>query len=312
MNIQQLEYIIAIDQLKSFSKAADFCNITQSTMSAMIKKLEVELDVILFDRKSNQVFTTDNGLEIIKIAKKSLFHINQLKDIAQNKKGNIQGIVKIGIIPTVAGSLLPIILKSILNKYKNLHLHIQESTTENIIQSLKSGDLDVGIISTPWKSDEIEEEILYYESLMIYGNEEENKKYVITEDIKNEKVWLLENGNCLRDQFVKLCSLKKNKDMPENLTFEASSFESLLNMVDEFGGLTLIPELYYQSLNQEKMKKVCFFQSPIPVREISMVFYKPFAKQRIIFALSNEIRALVTNKLITSHYKKNELTIVGA
>lgn len=310
MNIQQLEYIIAVDQFKSFSKAADYCNITQATLSTMVKKIEQELDVVIFDRKSNQVFTTDNGLEIIKIAKKSLGHINQLKDIAQNKNKTLEGKVKIGIIPTVAGSLLPIILRSLIEKYPNLYFEIIEITTASIIKSLKTGDIDIGIISTPSNEDGIEEEILYYESLMIYGDDHGDKKYKLTDNIQNEKVWLLESGNCLRDQFLKLCSLKKNGAMPKNLNFEANSFETLLSMVDEFGGLTLIPELYYKTLSQEKMKKVSFFESPIPVREISIVYYRPFSKQRIIFTLSNEIRELMKDKLISSHYKNNELVIV--
>jgi LysR family hydrogen peroxide-inducible transcriptional activator len=175
MNIQQLEYIIAVDQFKSFSKAADYCNITQATLSTMVKKIEQELDVVIFDRKSNQVFTTDNGVEVIKIAKKSLVHINQLKDIAQSKNKTLQGKVKIGIIPTVAGSLLPIILRPLIEKYFDLYFEIIEMTTASIIKSLKTGDIDVGIISTPYNEDEIEEEILYYESLMIYGDDQGDK-----------------------------------------------------------------------------------------------------------------------------------------
>jgi LysR family hydrogen peroxide-inducible transcriptional activator len=103
--------------------------------------------------------------------------------------------------------------------------------------------------------------------------------------------------------------LKKKEKLPKNLKFEAGSFETLLSMVDEFNGLTLIPELYYQTLSEEKKKKVRNFKSPIPVREVSMVYYRPFAKLRIINTLSKEISALIAQNLISGQFKKSELAI---
>ena len=167
----------------------------------------------------------------------------------------------------------------------------------------------MGIVATPNAEENIEEEVLYYETLMVYGDVDKKTSYVIPEEIKNKKIWLLEEGHCLREQFVKLCALKKKDLMPNNLVFDANSFDTLLNMVDEFGGLTLIPELYYQSLPKERRDKVSFFEPPIPVREVCLVYYRPFAKQRIVTALADFIRNIINETLMSKQYKNTELVI---
>jgi LysR family hydrogen peroxide-inducible transcriptional activator len=309
MNFNQLEYIIAVDRYKNFSRAADACHITQATLSAMVKKLEEELDINIFDRKTNPISTTDAGQIIIDAAKKVLIQVQLLSDKAKNIKGKIAGRIRIGIIPTIAGSLLPKIIMPIMEKYPDLELEIHEITTQNIVKQLTTGQIDIGILATPLNIEELEENILYYEALMVYGNFEEDKQYIMPEEIREHKIWLLEEGNCLRDQFIKLCHLKKNNQLPHNLKFEASSFESLLCMVDNFSGLTLIPELYYQTLSEEKKKKVRNFKSPVPVREVSLVFYPPYAKHKIIEVLTAEIKGIVNKNLISNNYKKTELVI---
>lgn len=309
MNFQQLEYIIAVDQLKSFSQAAEYCNITQATLSMMIKKLEEELNTVIFDRKTQPIITTDKGFEIILQAKKVLLEKNELHNKAVDELHNIKGKIKLAVIPTIANSLLPKILKPILEKYPDLELSIQELTTENIIQHLKFGKIDMGILSTPLESDKIEEIVLYYEMLLVYGEKSGKKKYMMIEEIKKHKIWLLEEGNCLREQMLKLCTLKEKENGFENLKLEANSFETLLNLIDELGGLTLIPELYYNTLSDKRKAKVSFFHERIPVREVSIVYFRPFAKLRIIKALSVEIQNLITPNLLSNEYKKHKLEI---
>ncbi|MDX9891348.1 MAG: LysR substrate-binding domain-containing protein [Bacteroidales bacterium] len=310
MNIQQLEYIVAVDQFKNFSKAADHCYITQATLSTMIKKLEEELNVVIFDRKNNPVMTTDEGKGIIAQAVKILQETYRLKEIAKNNIHEISGTIKIGIIPTIANSLLPIVLMPLLKKFPDLMVEMYEITTQNILKQLKEGTIDMGILATPLETEDIEEEILFYETLMVYGALNNDTQFIIPEDIKKEKIWLLEEGNCLRNQVINLCSLRKKENMPLNLKFDAHSFGTLLNMVDQLGGLTLIPELYYQSLSDARKEKVKFFKSPIPVREVSIVFYRPFAKKNTIEAIASEIRSLVQPILMTNQYKNSELDIV--
>lgn len=308
MNLQQLEYIIALDNYKSFSKAAEACFITQATLSTMVKRLEEELDVVLFDRKTNPIITTDCGKEIIEEAKKVVFHKNYLVELAHQVKGKIEGEIKIGIIPTIASNLLHRILPVIFHKYPNLRIRIEETTTQNVLDKLKKMEIDVGIVSTPLNHSEIEEEILYYEKLLVYGDNQKNRNYRTPKEIDVEKLWLLQQGNCITDQIIDLCSLN-NKMVYEKLKFQPNSFETLLNLVDEFNGLTLIPELYYLDLPLAKKEKVSDFKSPFPVREISLVYHRPFAKLRLINALSIEIRNIILPFLQTSKLKNKDMQI---
>jgi LysR family transcriptional regulator, hydrogen peroxide-inducible genes activator len=261
MNIQQLEYIVAVDRLKNFTRAADACFVTQATLSAMVKKLEDELGLLIFDRKSNPPVTTDAGKQIVQDARNVLIHLKVLNDRVKEMQGKIAGKIRIGIIPTIANSLLPKILRGLMEAYPDLELDVTERTTENIIRSLREGSIDAGILATPLPGENLDFRVLYYESLMVYGDSGLNKQYLLPEDVRNQQVWLLEEGHCLREQFINLCSLKKKSNTPKNLRLEASSFETLLNLVDEFGGLTMIPELYYNTL-PETRKKMSFF-SPI-------------------------------------------------
>ncbi len=309
MNLQQLEYIWAVDKYKNFSKAAEVCFVTQATLSTMVKRLEEELGVTIFDRKSNPIITTDCGIEILKEAQLILHHSKQLKQLALEVKGIIEGEIKIGVIPTIAGNLIHRIIPNLLDKYPNLKLNFYEITTEELIGKLKSGELDIGIASTPLNHPEIEEEILYYEKLLVYGNIGKGKtKYRNPEEIPNENIWLLEQGNCLTDQVTNLCNLNTKK-IHKNLSFSPNSFDSLLNLVDQLKGLTLIPELYYQDLPIERKAMVKDFQSPYPVREISIIHYRPYAKHRIIEALSKEIKHIMQPILQTSKLKSSEMKI---
>ncbi len=309
MNLQQIEYIVALDKFKSFSKAAEACFITQATLSTMVKKLEEEFDMVIFDRKTNPIITTDCGKEIIEEAKRILIHINNLKNLPSKLKGKIEGELKIGIIPTIASNLLHRIIPNLLNKYPNLRLKINEITTSNIIAQLKTGGIDVGIVSTPLQKNEFEEKILYYEKLMVYGKIKNNQKeYLSPKDIAYEKIWLLEEGNCLSDQIMNVCSLSAKK-VNTNFDFKPNSFDSLLNMVDITNGLTLIPELYVLDLSKEKKGKVANFKTPYPVREVSLIYNRPYAKLRLINALGKEIKQTILPILHTSKLKNKEMII---
>jgi len=309
MNLQQLEYIVALDHLKSFSKAAESCFITQATLSIMIKRLEDELNITLFDRKVTPIITTEAGIEIVEEARKIIYHANRIKQLPSELLGKVEGELKIGVIPTVAGNLLHRILPSLIKKYPRLELNIKELTTQHILDKIKTGQLDAGIISTPLKNEDLEEKVLYYEKLKVYGKNMKGKtKYLQPKDINDEKVWLMEAGNCITDQIINVCSLK-NKTIESNLNFQPNSFDSLINMVDKLKGITLIPELYYLDLPSSKKKLVIDFIAPYPVREISLVYHRPYAKLRLIDAVTKEISNTIKPILETTNLKNYEMKI---
>ena len=308
MNIQQLEYIVALDHFNNFSKAAEACFITQATLSTMVKKLEEELGVVIFDRKTNPILTTDSGKSIIEEAKKVLEHTSKIKEMAIDINQKIEGEISIGVIPTISSSLLHRLLPSLLNKYPNLHFTIEELTTKTIIQQLKSGVLDVGIISTPINQKELEVEILFYEKLLVYGQIKVDIKYLIPDDLAQfHQIWLLKEGHCLREQVINLCELEPNI-IKQNLTFQPNTFDSLLNIVDTFGGLTLLPELYYNDLDTTRKSKVTPFKAPHPVREVSIVYHRPFVKQRSIQMLVKEIKEQVVKELNDANQEAIQIT----
>ncbi|MEC5394748.1 hydrogen peroxide-inducible genes activator [Bergeyella sp. RCAD1439] len=310
MNIQQLEYLIAVDKYKHFGKAAQACFITQPTLSAMIQKFEDELDVKIFDRTTHPIRTTDVGHQIIEQARKVIDAVNELRNKADLLNNVLGGKLNLGIIPTVSTFILPVEIFDFLEKNAKIEMKVKEMTTENIIRGLKSGELDAGIISTPYDAaNEFYKDFLFNEELMIYSSQNKEDRFVAPGDIDVEKVWLLEEGNCLRTQFENICHLKENSLKPKNLEFLASNINTLVQMVDQVGGVSIIPELAKNQFSEEQKQKVFRFRKPFPCREISMVYYKPTYKQKIIDELVKMIRDSVQPKLNYTQAPKDYVNI---
>jgi len=210
MNIQQIEYLLALNKHKNFSVAAEASFVTQPAMTIQIKKLEEELGVVLFDRTKKPLMVTNIGEEIINQARVVLREISKMKDIAEAFNSDLSGVLKVGMIPTIAPYLIPLFINSFTDKYPNIVLEIQELVSEDILASLKEGDIDVGIIVTPYKMTSIISEPLYYEKFFAYISKEHQlfmKKKILTTDLDINDLWLLKEGNCFRNQIINICSL---------------------------------------------------------------------------------------------------------
>lgn len=313
MNIQQLEYLIAVDKYKHFGNAAQACFITQPTLSAMIQKFEDEMDVKIFDRTTHPIRTTDVGAQLIIEAKRVIDAINELKSKANLLNNVLAGKLNLGIIPTVSGFILPTEIFEFLKSHPKIELNVKEMTTDNIIKALKSGELDAGIISTPYTAaNEFYHDFLFNEELMLYTSDdsEDQKKdsFVIPEKIDVQKVWLLEEGNCLRTQFENICELRENTVTPKNLEFVASNINTLIQLVDKLGGMSILPELAIEQLAEHQQEKVKRFRKPFPYREISVIYFKPTYKQKILDELILFIADSLKSKL---NYNKNPEDFVG-
>lgn len=292
MNLQQLEYIIAVDQYRHFAKAAEKSFITQPTLSMMIKKLEEELDIIIFDRNKHPVEPTQEGTEIIRRARLIVADAEGLKQYSKELKGEITGELRLGIIPTLAPYLLPHFIKSVARKFPALKVHIYEMVTDEIIAKLKSGDIDMALLATPLHEPQLTELTLFYEEFFAYASQTEKlpkKKYLLPKEINPNNLWLLEEGHCLRNQVYNLCELKKQQAVTENLYYEAGSIETLINLVDRHNGITIIPQLAVFNLKAAQKKNVREFSNPKPVREISLVSLKSFPRKVLLEKLHNEI-----------------------
>jgi len=311
MNFQQLEYALAVQQHQHFGKAAESCSITQATLSTMIKKLEEELNTRLFDRSKQPVLTTEGGIEVLTIAKSIINQKNEMVQLQHKSNSVIKGKLRLGIIPTIANSLLPLILAQILKQNPDLELTISEITTEEIVEQLQTDQLDIGILATPIKNIELEETVLYYEPMMLYGIREKGKKYVSGKEVKDRKVWLLEEGNCFRNQSISICNIQEKALEKNKLQFEGSSFDTLIQLSNQFGGYTLIPELYYNTLSKKEKKRSKPFVKPTPVREVSLVHARPDAKKIAAQLLSDTIKEIMEDVVSTTNKKASDLAIIG-
>lgn len=292
MNLQQFEYIVAVDKHRHFARAADASFVTQPTLSMMIQKLEDELGVKIFDRKKQPVEPTKEGQEIILRAKQVLAEVGHLKEYAAELKGEITGELHLGIIPTLAPYLLPVFLKPFAQKYPHLKLFIKEMVTNDIIAKLKTGDLDMGLLATPVHEELLHEHPLFYEEFFAYASKSEKlgkKKYLAPKEINISHLWLLEEGHCLRNQVFNLCELKNQESATDNLHYEAGSIETLINLVDKYEGITIIPHFAKLNLSATQQENVREFAEPKPVREISLVVTRSYPRQKLINQLKAEI-----------------------
>ncbi|WP_297096018.1 LysR substrate-binding domain-containing protein, partial [uncultured Draconibacterium sp.] len=209
ITLTQLEYIVAVDTHRHFGKAAESCFITQPTLSMQIKKLEEDLEIIIFDRSKQPLIPTDVGVRIIEQARVVLKQAEEINNIVKDHKNQVSGMLRIGIIPTLAPYLLPIFVGNYKKKYPNIFIKVVEATTENIINLLHKDLIDVGILVTPLHEEKILEKPLFYEEMLIYansGHKLHKQKEITVEDIATPEIWLLSDGHCFRDQVINLCS----------------------------------------------------------------------------------------------------------
>ena len=308
MNIQQLEYIIAVDNYRHFSKAAEASFVTQPTLSMMIQKLEDELGVKIFDRTQLPVQPTEIGRKIIDQARVSVAQINQIKEIIQEEKGIIKGTFRLGIIPTVSPYLLPKLMDEHTQGNSDISIVVRELTTDNILRGLANDSLDGGILATTLNDDSVTERPLYYERFFAYVSPKERSLYVKNEldesDLNNGKLWMLDEVHCFRTQILHLCSMRKRRRSNSIFAFEAGSIDTLIKIVDDNDGLTVIPEMATYNLSEQQKKNVRPFKNVTPVREISLITRKEFIRERLIHIIVDEVKSAVPNSLKDPALKK--------
>lgn len=301
MTITQLEYVVAVATYKSFVAAAEKCFVTQPTLSMQILKLEQELNVRIFDRSKHPIVPTDIGVKIIKQAEISLSNVNKIYEIIQQSQGSIEGTFKMAVIPTIAPYILPRLLETHAQLHPELKIEVSEMQTDDIIEKLKKNEIDCALVSTPLDDNSIKEYPLFYEPLVAYygKNDPVLKKRMITpDDIKMEDIWLLNEGNCLRNQVMNLCS--KHLQTLQNdkpYRYESSNVETLKRMVDRNGGLTILPELATFEFREEDMEQIRYFENPQPAREVSLITNKLFVRISVLETLQVEILNIVPESM---------------
>ncbi|AWV99032.1 LysR substrate-binding domain-containing protein [Arcticibacterium luteifluviistationis] len=295
MNIQQLEYLLAVDQHRHFARAAEACSVTQPTLSMMIQKLEDELGLKVFDRSRQPVCPTDAGENLINQARQILLEVKRFEEIASTANNYIGGELRVGVIPTIAPYLLPLFIQAFVEKYSDVKLKISELITEQILFKLDKGELDVGILVAPENDKTIKEIHLYNEAFVVYTPKKFDKEYLLAEDIDVNKLLLLEEGHCFRSQIMKFCELRKQ--VTNKVEYTSGSLETLRYLADKHLGITILPELATLHLTKEQLKNVKQFAAPKPVRKVSLVTKRDFVKKRLVEVLSESIKVSLPQPL---------------
>ncbi len=295
MTITQLKYVLAVAEHQNFTKAAQKTFVTQPTLSMQIQKLEEELDILIFDRSKKPIELTAVGQKIVTQARNIVNESERMQDVVDQEKGFIGGEFKLGIIPTITPTLLPMFLKAFTNKYPKVQLKIEELTTPEIITKLQDGHIDAAIAATPLHIERIKERPLYYEPFVGYipSNHRLSKKDKIdSADLELNDILLLEDGHCFRDGVINLCKSSKLSGN-EKFQLESGSFETLIKLSNEGLGMTLLPYLHTLDISEKQQENLRYFNEPSPAREVSLIYNKSELKLQIIEALHDIISGVV-------------------
>ena len=300
MTLQQLEYILAVDRYRHFGRAAEACNVTQPTLSAMIGKLEEELNAKLFDRNRQPICPTPVGEQVIRQAKEVLAQADSIKDIVEEEKHSLNGTFRVGILPTIAPYLLPRFFPQLMKKYPTLDIRVREMKTHEIKEALLQGDIDAGILANIEGLEEYSQLHLFYEKYEGYVSREDAlfaKETLRTSDVASSRdLWLLDEGQCFRDQMVRFCQMKSSQT--SQLAYNLGSMETFMRMVESGKGITFIPELAVMQLGSEQKELVRPFAIPVPTRQLLLITNRNFIRQTLLDVIVKEIQASVPKEML--------------
>lgn len=299
MTLQQLHYILALDAHRHFGRAAEACHVTQATLSMMVQKLEQELGCRLFDRSRQPIVPTDLGARIVAQAREVVRQAERLQELAADERQGLQGELHLGIIPTLAPYLLPALLGALGAAYPGLRLHMAEHTTAVLIDKLRTGTLDMALLSTPLAEAGLRQEALFDEPFRLYAAPAEQGTPLPAhpKQLDPAKLWLLEEGHCMRDQVLAFCQLARRQPANERPVYQAGSIETLRQLVDQLGGYTVVPALAVATFGPEAEARVHPFAAPAPSRQISLVCAESYPRERLLLAVANTARQVGLGKL---------------
>lgn len=311
MTLVQLEYLIAVEKFGNFSEAAKNCFVTQPTLSMQIQKLEEELGVIIFHRNKQPITPTHIGKKVIEQAKLIIKEKEKLYELLQAEKGNFSGTLRLAIIPTISSYLVPMFLSNFTKKYPDVELIIDEVTTDKVIIGLNKENYDLGIIALRSEIGNLNFETLYYEPFVAFLPPEHKllkKNKICQADLNVSDFLLLKEGHCLREQTLAVCRSDENEWIQKSgkVIFESGNLETLIKLVEQKFGMTLLPYLSLQNIRDKKrLNHIKEFSNPVPKREVGFVYSNTFIKTHLLKALKEEILKVIPDEL-----KKNKSGMV--
>ncbi len=312
ISLKQLRYFSAVAQHAHFGRAAEFCNVTQPALSMQIRELEKELNLELFERRQQGAQLTEAGHEILERAQSVLNAVRDLSDYAHHHNQLLTGTLRLGVIPSIAPYILPPLLPKLRDRYDGLDLRIRETLTENLVDELIDGQLDLLLLALPIDHPEIETLDLFEDRFLLAsppgwqpeaaspsaGGSRKRKRTELRaspELLENGRLLLLEEGHCLRDQALAFCQLRQVDNLD---TFGASSLSTIVQMVANGMGLTLLPEISVAVEARHGDVQVIPFEAPEPSRTVGLAWRKSSPRKQDFDAIGEMVGEVVGDQNI--------------
>jgi LysR family hydrogen peroxide-inducible transcriptional activator len=292
MNIRDLKYLVAIADHGHFGKAAIACFVSQPALSMQIKKLEDDLGVKLIERNSKKVLLTDTGLLIAEQARRILDQVQEVRETAMAAKNVFSGELRIGIFPTLSPYLLPLIVPKLSKRFHKLSFHLVEAQTSALLENLQEGKIHAAFLAAPITEPALKHNELFEEDFLLaipVKHPLNSKKTIKQGDLSGEKLLLLEEGHCLREQALSLCQAMQTA---ERHNFRATSLETLRHMITAGVGITLMPQLACDF--ESETISYLPFQNPKPSRKISLCWRANSAKDVVLREIANQIKTILS------------------
>lgn len=295
MNFQQLEYIVALEKHKNFVAAAAACFVSQPTLSMMVKKLEEELEIVIVRRGAQPLEFTEEGLLLLKQAKRILAEQQLMREISKEISKGLDGEIRISVIPSLASTVVPSFIRNVEKSQHDLKITIQELPTEKALVALNQGEIDLAILATESDSSIYTSYPIYEEEFVAYVSPLEKmpaRKFIQPKHIASDKLWFLSEEHCFREQALEVCSFKKKKK--SKISYDAGSIQTLIRLVDENGGMTLVPAASTQFLSTKQRANVREFAPPVPMRLVQLTSLKDYPRKRVVSFVTEALKPSVS------------------
>lgn len=309
MTFQQLEYIVAADEHRHFVNAATACGVTQSTLSTTIAKLEQEIDVVIFDRSKHPIEPTVLGQRIINQAKVILHNSQQLRDLVINEKTSDKGRLLLGMIPSVAPYLYPTMARFMKDNYANIHTTVTEASADQLIEKIQRSELDMAIVSgADIKDSNLLEIELFTERFVLYTSPASSlwqREWIRPEDMLGGDMWSLRS---FHDRYPQLTPFAHREEL-HTTTFDSGGLITLVHLVNQNGGYTILPELMRKVLTPEEQRNMKPIQGPKFFRTISLVIRQDYMRERMLNIVADAVKQVVPAEMINSRLQKYKITL---
>lgn len=302
MTLQQLEYILAIDKYRHFVRAADACGITQSTLSSMLKKIEEELDITIFDRNTHPIRPTSVGENVLRQARIVLYHANQLKESTLCERKRQQGVVSIGITPTIAPCIVPKLFCHV-SKLEGVDIRVSEITRDQLIERVKNAQLDMAIMSVSHPIPDLISIPLYKEHFVAYVSPHDPlaiQKSICAATMPMDRIWVLHHEISFQQQV----ELFGNLESGRRSIYESGNIPTLLNLINETDGYTVLPELHIELLRSNHLDNIRPFEDPVPSRLVSLFVRQDYVREGMLNIIRDAILNIIPSHMIDEHLSK--------